>query len=49
VLRILAARDIAVDERTRTLIMTCTDLATLDQWLDRASTATRLSDLTLGD
>jgi predicted transposase YdaD len=45
VLRILAARGIAVDETARTFILSCTDLNTLDQWLDRALSATSLSDL----
>lgn len=45
VLRILAARGIVVDEKARKLILTCSDLVTLDQWFDRALTATRLSDL----
>ncbi|HYH98223.1 hypothetical protein [Hyalangium sp.] len=45
VLRILAARGIAVDETARKLILSCTDLNTLDQWLDRALSATSLSDL----
>ncbi|MFL5344508.1 MAG: Rpn family recombination-promoting nuclease/putative transposase [Hyalangium sp.] len=45
VLRILSARGIAVDEKARKHILTCTDLATLDQWFNSALTATRLSDL----
>jgi predicted transposase YdaD len=45
VLRILNARGIAVDEEARKLILSCTDLTTLDQWFDRALTATRFSDL----
>ena len=45
VLRILIARGIAVDENARKLILTCRDMATLDQWLNRALTATRSSDL----
>jgi hypothetical protein len=44
-LRILAARHIAVDERTRQRILACTDLVILDRWLDRALNATSLSDL----
>lgn len=49
VLRLLAARGIAVDEKTRQLILSCTDLATLDRWLDRALNAANLSDLGLND
>lgn len=45
VLKILAVRGIAVDEGARQLVMSCTDPATLDQWLERALTATRFSDL----
>ncbi|HSP77103.1 MAG TPA: transposase, partial [Myxococcaceae bacterium] len=45
VLRILAARGVRVDARSRRRILECTDLATLDRWFDRALSATRLSDL----
>jgi predicted transposase YdaD len=45
VLRILAARRVHVDDAARQRILSCTDLATLDQWLERALTATRLSDV----
>lgn len=45
VLKILAVRGIAVDDRARQLVMSCTDLDTLDRWLERALTATRFSDL----
>jgi hypothetical protein len=45
VLQLLAARGITVDDRTRELILTCTDLATLKRWFEQALTATRLSDL----
>lgn len=45
VLKILAVRGIAVDEGARQLVMSCTDPGTLDQWLERALTATRFSDL----
>jgi predicted transposase YdaD len=48
VLRILAARGIAVDEEARQRILSCRDLATLDQWFDRALNATNLSDLDSG-
>ena len=47
-LRTLAARGIPVDEQTRQRIMSCTDVATLDQWFERALNATRLSEV-LGD
>ncbi|WP_224364283.1 Rpn family recombination-promoting nuclease/putative transposase [Hyalangium versicolor] len=45
VLRALAARGIHVDDSSRQRILSCTDLATLDRWFDRALTATRLSDV----
>lgn len=47
VLRILAARGIAVSDEDRQRILSCTNLDTLDQWLDRALTATAVSELTL--
>jgi hypothetical protein len=37
-----------VDDEARKRILSCTDLATLDQWFDRSLNATRLSDV-LGD
>jgi predicted transposase YdaD len=48
VLRILAVRGVAVDEKARKLILSCTDLVTLDRWFERALTATHLSDLLEG-
>jgi hypothetical protein len=48
VLRILIARGVRVDENTRELILTCRDPARLDQWFDRALTATNVSDVTSG-
>jgi hypothetical protein len=45
VLEILAAREIAVDERDRQRILACTDLIILDQWFEKALKATSLSDL----
>ena len=44
-LRILAARGLLVDEQARQRILTCTDMATLDDWLDRALTATTVSEV----
>jgi predicted transposase YdaD len=48
VLRILVARGVPVDEQARQRILSCTDMATLDRWFDKALTATRLSEV-LGD
>ncbi|HZI16402.1 MAG TPA: Rpn family recombination-promoting nuclease/putative transposase [Myxococcus sp.] len=43
ILRILVARGVPVDEEGRQRILTCTDMATLDRWLDRAANASSLS------
>jgi hypothetical protein len=45
VLRTLTARGVRVDEAARQRILSCTDLATLDHWFDRALNATSLSDV----
>ncbi|HZI12099.1 MAG TPA: Rpn family recombination-promoting nuclease/putative transposase [Myxococcus sp.] len=45
VLRILTARGVQVDEAARQRILSCTDLAALDRWFDRALNATTLSDV----
>ncbi len=45
VLRLLAARGVHVDDKSRQRIMSCTDMATLDRWFDQALNATRLSDV----
>jgi predicted transposase/invertase (TIGR01784 family) len=45
VLRILTARGVHVDDQARQRILTCTDMATLDLWFDRALNATRLGDV----
>jgi hypothetical protein len=44
VLRILTVRGVHVSDEARQRILTCTDLATLDRWFDRALSATTLSD-----
>ncbi|WP_073561366.1 Rpn family recombination-promoting nuclease/putative transposase [Archangium sp. Cb G35] len=44
-LRILVARGLLVDEQARQRVLTCMDLATLNKWLDRAVTATTLSEV----
>jgi hypothetical protein len=36
---------VQVDEAARQRILSCTDLATLDRWFDRALNATTLSDV----
>jgi predicted transposase YdaD len=48
VLRILDARGMAVTDEVRQRILTCTDIATLDRWFDRALKASTLSNV-LGD
>jgi predicted transposase YdaD len=45
VLRILAARGVQVADEARQRILTCTDVATLDDWFDRALTASTLADV----
>ncbi|MBN1204937.1 MAG: hypothetical protein JXB05_08430 [Myxococcaceae bacterium] len=44
-LRVLAARGVQVDDKTRQRILSCTDLVMLDRWFDRALTATRLAEV----
>ena len=45
VLRLLATRGVHVDEPSRQRIEACMDVSTLELWLDRALTATRISDV----
>jgi hypothetical protein len=45
ILLVLASRGIAVDDTGRERILSCTDLDTLEQWFNRALSATRFSDL----
>jgi hypothetical protein len=45
VLRLLATRGVHVDEPSRQRIEACMDVSTLERWLDRALTATRISDV----
>jgi hypothetical protein len=45
VLRILSVRGVPVEDTARQRILSCTDLATLDQWLERAVKATRVSEV----
>ena len=45
VLRILSIRGVLVGEAIRKSIVGCTDVQTLEQWLHRAMTATRASDV----
>ena len=44
-LRFLAARSFVIDSATRARIEQCTDPAQLDQWIDRAATASSLDDI----
>jgi hypothetical protein len=48
-LRTLAARGLHVDDQARQRIVSCTDMATLDLWFDRALKATRLSEVFAGN
>jgi hypothetical protein len=45
VLRILTARGMRVDEKSRQHILACAEVATLDRWFDRALNATTLSEV----
>jgi hypothetical protein len=45
VVKVLHARDIEVPEDVRTRILACVDTARLDIWLERAVTATSVTDL----
>jgi predicted transposase YdaD len=45
VLRILAVRGVLVPDEAQKRILSCTDLALLDQWFDRALKATQLSEV----
>ncbi|WP_309893592.1 hypothetical protein [Archangium sp.] len=45
VLRILTGRGLHVDDASRQLILSCSDVATLDLWFDRAIHATSLSEV----
>jgi predicted transposase YdaD len=45
VLRILTARGVHVADEARQRILSCTDIATLDRWFDRALNARTLSDV----
>jgi len=45
VLRLLTARGLHVDEASRQLILSCSDVATLDRWFNRAIHATSLSEV----
>ena len=45
VLRILAKRGIAVDDKSRERIESCTDLDLLGAWLDRSLTAEQVDEL----
>ena len=45
VLQLLAARRIRVDKASRQRIQGCLDVATLERWLERAVTATRVSEV----
>lgn len=46
IVRILSVRGFLVDADARRRILACRDPALLDLWLERALTATRVSDVT---
>jgi hypothetical protein len=45
ILRILTVRGVQVDEAARQRILACSDVATLDRWLDLSLKATTLSEV----
>ena len=45
ILRVLERRSISVSAQQRDRILACTDLATLESWVDRAVTATSTEEL----
>lgn len=45
ILRVLAARGLAVTAEQRALIERCTDLAVMDRWLERAATARSIDEV----
>lgn len=45
ILAVLEGRQLSISEDVRDRITTCTDLARLDGWLDRATTVERAADL----
>jgi hypothetical protein len=44
-LRLLDARGVSVDDSSRQRIQSCLDVAMLERWLERALSATRLSEV----
>jgi hypothetical protein len=49
VLRVAARRGVSLNESERARVMACTDLPTLEAWLDRAVTATCADDILRGE
>ncbi len=45
VLRVLARRDVSIDDLTRDRVLDCSDAALLAEWLDRAATARAASEV----
>jgi hypothetical protein len=45
VLQLLSVRGVPVDSMARQRILSCTDLGTLERWLERAATAAQLADV----
>jgi hypothetical protein len=44
-LRILGSRGLEISEDDRNRILACTDLTTLDRWIDRAMNATTVAEI----
>jgi hypothetical protein len=45
ILAVLAARGLPLDGATRERFVTCTDVPTLERWLQRAATASSVADV----
>ena len=45
ILRVLARRGLVIGEEQRARIVTCTDIAMLETWLDRAAVATTIDEV----
>jgi hypothetical protein len=45
ILRVLAARGLAVPTKVREQVLSCTDISQLETWADRAATATSVEEV----
>ena len=47
-LKVLAAREVSVDDAARRRMVACADVATLDRWLEHAATARSIDEVCAG-